>query len=107
MSPYLASKNSSSQIWLRQGVVVSIVDRIREVRVAEGFTQPDFCAETGLKLDTLRKYEQGRTQGIGSAELEKITTHPRFEKYALWLVTGKVAPEAGQISPEIEQQRTA
>lgn len=84
---------------------MSIIERIRAVRQAEGLSQPDFCAEIGMKIDTLRGYEQGKRKSIASGELEKITTHPRFLKYALWLVTGTTAPEAGQISPEIEQAR--
>lgn len=86
---------------------MSITTRIREIRTAEGMNQFDFAVEVGVNIGTLRNWEQGRAGNISSTELEKITTHPRFEKYALWLVTGKVAPEAGQISPEIEQQRTA
>ncbi|RCB84193.1 transcriptional regulator, partial [Escherichia coli] len=32
---------------------------------------------------------------------EKITNHPRFSKYTLWIMTGKSSPEAGQISPAL------
>lgn len=86
---------------------MEIVERIRLVRLAEGLSQDSFAREVGMVMGTLRNYESGRRTSIGSEQLQKITTHPRFKKYALWLVTGDVAPEAGQISPEIEQQRTA
>lgn len=86
---------------------MSIAERIRPIREAESISQADFAIEVGVNIGTLRNWEQGRSAGIGSVELEKITTHQRFKKYALWLVTGEVAPEAGQISPEIEKQRTA
>lgn len=86
---------------------MSVVGRIKDLRVAEGLSQREFADMTGLILDTLRTYEQGRRESISSKELEKITTHPRFKKYALWLVTGTVAPEAGQISPDIEMERDA
>lgn len=81
-------------------------ERIRLIREAEQLSQPNFADEIGMKLKTLRNYEQG-IRSVGEDELIKITTHPRFEKYSLWLVTGKVAPKAGQISPDIEQRRTA
>ena len=72
---------------------------------AEGLSQDDFAREIGMKVGTLQNYEQGKRSSTASNELEKITTHPQFEKYSLWLVTGKTAPEAGQISPEIEKER--
>lgn len=31
----------------------------------------------------------------------KITSNPRFKKYTMWLMTGDVAPEIGQISPAL------
>ena len=80
---------------------MEIVERIRHVREAEGLSQEDFAIEIGMKYQTLRKYETGRTTSIGSEQLGKITTHPRFERYTLWLMTGKTAPGAGQISPEL------
>lgn len=80
-----------------------MVSRIRAVREAEGMTPSAFAEHCGIKIDTLRQYEQGRRDSIGSEQLERITTGPHFEKYTLWLMTGTVAPEAGQISSEIEQ----
>jgi hypothetical protein len=40
-------------------------------------------------------------ESIGSDILLKITQHPRFAKYTLWLMTDKTAPEAGQIAPAL------
>ena len=84
---------------------MDIVSRIRQIREAEGLSQDAFAKETGLNYGGLRQYETGRRESIGSKQLEKITCHPQFQKYALWLVTGTTAPEAGQISPEIEKER--
>ena len=39
---------------------------------------------------------------MASDQIEKITTHPHFEKYSLWLVTGKTAPE---IRPDFTEDR--
>ncbi|HEC8329170.1 TPA: C protein [Providencia rettgeri] len=33
--------------------------------------------------------------------MENILEHPKLEKYSVWLATGKIIPEAGQISPAI------
>lgn len=84
---------------------MEIIHRIRAVREAEGLSQEDFARAIDMKYQTLRQYETGRRQSIGSVQLAKITEHPQFQKYALWLVTGTTAPESGQISPEIEQER--
>lgn len=85
---------------------MEIGEKIKNIREAEAVAQFDFCVETGINIATLRNVEQGR-RSPGSKELLKITTHERYKKYALWLMTGETAPQAGQISPEIEQSRTA
>ena len=96
---------SNKTLSTRQGAQVDIVSRIRPMREAEGMSRDEFARETGLKFQSVTNYELGRNKSIGSEQLEKITNHPRFQKYALWLVTGNTAPEAGQISPEIEVAR--
>ncbi|AEJ57913.1 transcriptional regulator, XRE family [Escherichia coli UMNF18] len=54
----------------------------------------------GLNRDALWRYESGKT--IPNAEvIEQILNNPRFEKYALWFMTGKIAPESGQIAPAL------
>ena len=84
---------------------MEIIERIRPIREAEGMSRDEFVRETGLKFSSLVNYENGRNSSIGSEQLSKITTHPRFKKYALWLVTGDTLPESGQISPDIEKER--
>ncbi|HHQ6595610.1 helix-turn-helix transcriptional regulator [Serratia fonticola] len=73
--------------------------KIREVRDSEGLTREEFASLTGIPAGTQKHYEMGRRESIGSEILMKITQHPRFEKYALWLMTGKTSEAAGQISP--------
>ncbi|MBC54101.1 MAG: transcriptional regulator [Gammaproteobacteria bacterium] len=80
--------------------------KIKKMREAEALSQFNFAVETGINMGTLRHYESGRSTP-GGKELLKITQHPQFQKYTLWLMTDQTAPEAGQVSPEIEQQRTA
>jgi transcriptional regulator with XRE-family HTH domain len=76
-------------------------EKIRLIRKEEGLTQPEFAELTGISLNTIKNFEvKGRE--ITSSNLHLITNHPRFKKYALWLMTGETAPAAGQISPELE-----
>ncbi|WP_439413068.1 helix-turn-helix transcriptional regulator [Enterobacter ludwigii] len=74
--------------------------KLREIRLAEGLTQPKFAELTGVSLGTIRNYETGQTE-VGLQVLSKVLAHPLFEKYALWLMTDKSAPVAGQISPPL------
>ncbi|WP_338522439.1 helix-turn-helix transcriptional regulator [Pseudomonas batumici] len=75
--------------------------KLKEIRLTERLGQREFCELTGIKLETLKSYEYGRSKSVNSVELLKVTTHPQFEKYALWLVTGKTCSECGQITPLI------
>lgn len=84
---------------------MTIFEKIGLIIKTEGLSQEEFARLADIKYTTLQKYLQGKRASMASTELEKITTHPRFMKYALWLVTGNVAPEAGQISPLIEEVR--
>lgn len=76
-------------------------NKLKEVRLTERLTQSEICEISGIKLETWKGYEYGRSKSVSSLELLKVTTHPRFKKYALWLVTDEVAPGCGQISPII------
>jgi len=89
----------------RQGPFMNLIERIRVIREAEGFGQREFAEEIGMKLKTLKNYEQGLRETASSDQLELITNHPRFQKYTLWLMTETTLPEAGQISPIIEEER--
>lgn len=60
-----------------------------------------FFELTGIPAGTQKHYEMGRREGVGSEILLKITQHPRFAKYTLWLMTDKTAPQAGQIAPAL------
>lgn len=33
--------------------------------------------------------------------ISNLLNQPRYEKYAVWITTGKIAPESGQISPDL------
>ncbi|EOV8628846.1 hypothetical protein ACOSKT_001987 [Proteus mirabilis] len=40
-------------------------------------------------------------QDMSWLAIDKILQHRQFEKYSYWLTTGKILPEAGQVSPAI------
>lgn len=77
---------------------MKLSEKIKAIRIAEGLSQARFCEIIDLPLNTLTKYETGRFEP-GGGMLVKLTHHPKFEKYTLWLMTDKTAPAAGQISP--------
>lgn len=74
--------------------------KIREMRESEGLTRAALAELLDVPYETLKSYE---TKGVQLTEgvISKITNHPRFEKYTLWLMTGKTAPSAGQVSPPL------
>lgn len=77
---------------------MKLSEKIKALRLAEKLNQAKFCEVVGLSLSTLTKYETGRFEPGGNI-LVKLASHPRFEKYTMWLMTDKTAPEVGQISP--------
>jgi len=83
---------------------MNIGKKIKLAREAEGLKRSDFCNEIGMTVDILKTYEV-KERNIGFDNLSKIISHPRLEKYALWLVMGKTAPESGQIAPDCEQSK--
>ncbi|CNI40671.1 helix-turn-helix domain-containing protein [Yersinia mollaretii] len=75
-------------------------EKLKDIRKAEGLTQPEFSSETGVSLGAIRNYETGQ-RDAGISVIDKIVNHERFKKYALWLMTDATAPESGQISPAL------
>jgi len=75
-------------------------EKVKAIRAAEKITQINFCEITGIPLSSLKNYEGGHSEP-SLTNMLMITSKPRFEKYTLWLMTDKTAPEAGQISPVV------
>lgn len=80
---------------------MSVAEKLKIMRESERLTSlPDAAKMLGLNRDALWRYEAGKT--IPNTEVIMIIlNHPRFEKYALWFITGKIAPESGQIAPAL------
>lgn len=74
--------------------------KLRAIRVAEGMTQASFAKLLEIGLGTVKNYEVGQ-KDVGLSVVDKVSNHPRFQKYALWLMTDLTAPSAGQIAPPL------
>lgn len=78
---------------------MSVGEKIRAIRESEGLTREEFGVLLDIPIGTLKRYETNRIGSVGGDVLMKIAQHPQFIKYTLWLMTGSIAPESGQISP--------
>lgn len=63
----------------------AIGEKLKELRGQEGLSQAEFSEMVDIPRITLQNYERGVSK-ITEVNLLKITNHPRFKKYALWLV---------------------
>ena len=79
---------------------MELQEKIKLIRHSAGFSQSKFSKELDIPLNTIGNYETG-TRKISVEYLLKISE--LFPQYALWLLTGKTAPEVGQISPDQEE----
>lgn len=75
-------------------------EKLKLIRKSEGLTQAAFAQLLDLGLSTVRNYETGQ-RDAGLSIVDKVANHPQFEKYTLWLMTGKTSEAAGQISPAL------
>lgn len=83
---------------------MNIDDRVRKVINFTGTTSEDLAEKTGIKYSrwtTVRK-TNGRSRGEEIEALAKL-----FPQYAYWVATGMTDPDAGHISPEIEEATNA
>lgn len=76
--------------------------RIRILRDALSLGRQAFADKTGIKKQTIEHIEMER-QKINGEQLLAIGN--QFPEYRFWLAYGETLPEAGQISPEIEEAR--
>ncbi|EED4922721.1 helix-turn-helix transcriptional regulator [Salmonella enterica subsp. arizonae] len=82
---------------------MTIGKKIREIRDSEGLTRTQFFELTGIPEAAQKEYELGRRENIGIETVMKITNHPRFKKYTMWLMSedDEAYSEAEQISPAL------
>ncbi|MFC0267950.1 helix-turn-helix domain-containing protein [Kushneria aurantia] len=80
----------------------TIASRLREIREAETNGRHEFSQVTGISKKTIEGIEQTGRIPRGDVIEAVCRIWPR---YALWLTTGMVDTEGGQISPEVERAR--
>lgn len=74
--------------------------KLKAIREAEGFSQASFAELTGINIGVIKNYEGGRT-GVGVTVIDRVLETRDFKKYMMWLMSGDIAPEAGQVSPAL------
>lgn len=77
--------------------------------MSEGLTQAEFADITGVNIGTIKNYESGNRE-VGLSVVDRVIKSRDFEKYTIWLMTGKTNEAAGQISPSLSpdgQERTS
>ena len=62
-------------------------EKIKLLRKAEGLSQREFGTLAGISQSVVGHFESGKQKSLGSEHLLKITSHPRFNKYTMWLLT--------------------
>ena len=77
---------------------VSVGQKIRHIRETMGLSRPKFAELLGVPPTTLKNYELGYRE-VGGAFLEALAHQEQLHKFTLWLLSDKIAPEIGQISP--------
>lgn len=79
-----------------------IRERIIQIIDKSGFSKEELEEKTGIsyyKWGNLRT----KKQRVNEDHLEAV--NKIWPEYSYWVMTGKTLPEAGQISPELEEQR--
>ncbi|WP_406732708.1 helix-turn-helix transcriptional regulator [Vibrio scophthalmi] len=72
--------------------------RLKAIIKEERYSQREFAEMVDIPIGSLEAYLSGRSIPSTLAVM-KIVNHVKFEKYTLWLMTGKIAPENGQVCP--------
>lgn len=77
-------------------------EKIKQLREHLGLNRTEFAEVTGVPSKTWSNIENG-LQKANEDHLQAIAKH--WPEYSYWLLTGNTIPEAGQISPELDEAR--
>ncbi|SFC48690.1 helix-turn-helix domain-containing protein [Pragia fontium] len=75
--------------------------KLKELRELEEITVCELSNITGIDPNTISNYEDNQSVEVSAKTLTQITQHSKFKKFTLWLMTGEISPEIGQISPAL------
>ncbi|GFM72968.1 hypothetical protein PSCICL_39600 [Pseudomonas cichorii] len=79
--------------------MLDLPGKMKAIRTKEGLTQTQFCELVDISISSWKKYEASITE-MGLQPFLKVANHPRFKKYALWLVaTDSDVFDCLQVSP--------
>ena len=84
---------------------IHLSEKIKLIREAEGLSRPKFSELTGINAGSLKHFESGKIKSIGCEIIQLITKNSQLEKYTMWLMCDKTAPEMGQIAPNNESSK--
>jgi|GEM_PF-443870 transcriptional regulator with XRE-family HTH domain len=85
------------------GEYLSVIgERIRTLREFKGLSRRDLEKLTGIEEYKWKSVESGK-QNANEHHIAAVAA--LWPEYKHWLVFGETLPEAGQISPEIEETR--
>lgn len=73
--------------------------KIKEIKEAENLSDPEMAGLLGISPGDLGDCEEGRL--ISLTIISHLTRSECGTKYAMWLMTNRILPETGQISPEL------
>jgi len=82
--------------------IYEVNKRIRILRDTLELGRQAFAEKTGIKKQTIENIER-EAQKVNAEHLQAIGN--QFPEYRYWLAYGETLPEAGQISPELEETR--
>ena len=82
--------------------IFDINKRFKDLRIHLNVTVDEFSLKTGIKSGQISSIENNR-QKLYGWQIQAISSI--WPEYAYWLATGLTIPEAGQISPELEDTR--
>lgn len=75
---------------------ISLGDKFKLLRDQEGLSQRQLCEMVDIPQSTLKSLESGRNKTIGVDILAKVVRHPRFIKYAIWLLVDELTDDQAE-----------
>ena len=72
---------------------MSLSDKFKLLRKAEGLSQRAFCEIVDVPASTLANLEKGRNKSISVDFLAQVVKHPRFSKYSIWLLVDELTED--------------
>ncbi|GEK13195.1 transcriptional regulator [Aliivibrio fischeri] len=83
---------------------MSFSKRLKAIIKQERHSQRSFSEVVDIPLPSLESYLAKKVEPSANVVM-KITNHPEFKKYTLWLMTGEIEANSGQICPTEEIQK--